>query len=86
MKTRPIQAWYGEAMSRTGDRLLEPLLTVEEAANLLRVKRNTLYTWAYRRQIPTQKVGKALRFQREDLEKWLKAQARTVCSTGRNEF
>jgi len=65
-------------MSRIGDRLLEPFLTVEEAAALLRVKRNTLYTWAYRRQIPSQKVGKALRFRREDLEAWLKGQARTV--------
>lgn len=78
MKKRPIEAWYSEVMSRTRDRFLEPFLTVEEAAGLLRVKRNTLYTWAYRRQIPSQKVGKSLRFRRQDLEAWLKAQARRV--------
>ena len=57
---------------------MEPLLTVEEAARILRVRKSTLYTWAYRRQIPSQKVGNALRFRREDLERWLKVQARPV--------
>ena len=41
---------------------MNPLLTVDEAAAFLRIKRTTLYTWAYRHQIPTQKVGRALRF------------------------
>ena len=57
---------------------MESLLTIEEAARFLRVKRNTLYTWAYRRQIPSQKVGKSLRFRRSALEAWLKAQERAV--------
>jgi len=57
---------------------MEPLLTIEEAAQFLRVKRNTLYTWAYRRRIPSQKVGKSLRFRRSALEAWLKAQERIV--------
>jgi len=54
------------------------LLTVDEAAEFLRVKKTTLYTWAYRRQIPSQKVGGALRFRRGDLDRWLKAQERPV--------
>jgi len=57
---------------------MDHLLTPAEAANILRVKLNTLYTWAYRRQIPSLKVGKLLRFRRQDLETWLKAQSRTV--------
>lgn len=57
---------------------MEPLLTIDEAATLLRIKRNTLYTWAYRKQIPSQKVGRSLRFRSEELEAWLKAQERTV--------
>ena len=57
---------------------MEALLTVDEAADVLRVKKSTVYTWAYRKQIPSQKVGKALRFRREDLEAWLKAQARPL--------
>ena len=54
------------------------LLTVDEAAEFLRVKKTTLYTWAYRRQIPSQKVGGTLRFRRGDLDRWLKAQERPV--------
>ena len=57
---------------------MKPLLTVEEAAEILRVRKSTLYTWAYRRQVPSQKVGKSLRFRQQDLERWLKAQARSV--------
>ena len=57
---------------------MEALLTIDEAARLLRVKKSTLYTWAYRGQIPSQKVGKSLRFRPDDLEVWLEAQARSV--------
>ncbi len=57
---------------------MEPLLTIDEASRVLRIKTSTLYTWAYRRQIPSQKVGKSLRFRREELEAWLKVQARGV--------
>ena len=54
------------------------LLTIDEAAKLLRVKRSTLYSWVHRRQIPFQKVGSLVRFRKDDLEAWLEAQRRTV--------
>ncbi len=57
---------------------MEPLLTIGEASQVLRIKTSTLYTWAYRRQIPSQKVGKSLRFRREDIENGLRVQARPV--------
>jgi len=57
---------------------MERLLTVEETADLLRVKRATLYTWVARRQIPFQKVGKALRFAPDALAAWLRAQEGAV--------
>jgi excisionase family DNA binding protein len=57
---------------------MEPLLTINEAAQLLKIKASTLYTWAYRRQIPSQKVRKSLRFHRKDIEAWLERQAREV--------
>ena len=41
---------------------MEKLLSPQEAADLLGVKTCTVYTWAYRRQIPSQKVGCLLRF------------------------
>jgi excisionase family DNA binding protein len=54
------------------------LLTVDEAAKLLKIKRSTLYTWAYHKDIPSQKVGGALRFNKETLARWLRAQERGV--------
>ena len=54
------------------------LLTIDEAAKLLRVKRSTLYTWVHRRQIPCQKVASLLRFRKDDLEAWLEALRRIV--------
>ena len=43
---------------------METLLTIEEAAQVLRIRKSTLYTWAYRKPIPSQKVGRALGFGR----------------------
>lgn len=61
---------------------MEPLLTIEEAAQLLKIKPATIYTWAYRGKIPSQKVGRSLRFRRSALEAWLKAQERPVSLGG----
>lgn len=55
---------------------MEKLLNPQEAAELLGVKVCTVYTWSYRRQIPSQKVGKLLRFSPAELQKWLKEQER----------
>ncbi len=51
----------------------ETLLTPEEVAFRLKVKRKTLYNWAYRGSIPFMKIGKRLlRFRARDIEQWLK--------------
>jgi len=55
---------------------MERFLSPQEAAELLGVKASTLYTWAYRRQIPAQKIGRLLRFSPSALNEWLRAQAR----------
>lgn len=52
---------------------MNDLLTVSEAAALLRWSPATIYTKASRRQLPTVKVGRSLRFRRADLEKIVKA-------------
>jgi len=54
---------------------MQKLLTPQEAASLLGIKLSTLYTWAYRRQIPVQKVGRALRFSPSALTAWLAQKA-----------
>jgi excisionase family DNA binding protein len=49
------------------------LMTVQEAAQFLSVSVSTLYGWAWQRKIPFVKVGRALRFDRADLERFIRA-------------
>jgi excisionase family DNA binding protein len=53
------------------------ILTVEEAAELLRIPRSAVYTFAQRGKLPAQKVGRHWRFHRETLIEWI---ARRVSS------
>jgi excisionase family DNA binding protein len=47
------------------------LLSIDEAAKLLGVKRSTLYAWVSQRRIPYLKVGRLVRFRAEEIDKWL---------------
>lgn len=47
------------------------LLTIEELAHFLNVKVKTLYGMIHREEIPFLKVGRLLRFNREQIETWL---------------
>jgi excisionase family DNA binding protein len=60
------------------DRLVKPnserhLMTVQEAANYLAVSVSTLYGWAWQRKVPFVKLGRALRFDIVDLEKFVQS-------------
>ncbi len=44
------------------------LLTVTEVADILKVKRSTVYGWAEQKVIPSCKIGGCLRFRTEDIE------------------
>jgi len=47
------------------------LLSISEASEFLGIKKNTLYEWIIQRKIPHIKVGRLVKFRREDLEAWL---------------
>jgi len=49
------------------------LITVEQAATFLAVSTSTLYGWVYQRRIPFVKVGRALRFELVELQKFIQA-------------
>lgn len=49
------------------------LLTVQDAATFLAVSTSTLYGWVYLRRIPFVKVGRALRFELAELQKFIQA-------------
>jgi excisionase family DNA binding protein len=50
------------------------LLTIKEASEYLGISVNALYCRVYRRQIPFVKIGKILRFDKIDLDKWIEKQ------------
>ena len=47
------------------------ILTVDEAAEYLRIPKSSLYKLAKEGKIPCQKVGRHWRFHREAIDEWL---------------
>jgi excisionase family DNA binding protein len=50
------------------------LMTVEEVAQYLRLKPQTIYKWAQEKRIPAVKLGKEWRFRKRILDEWLDSQ------------
>ena len=46
------------------------IMNIEEVANYLRLKPQTIYTWAQEKKIPAAKLGKEWRFRRSVINKW----------------
>lgn len=47
------------------------IMTLEEVAEYLKLKPQTIYKWAQENQIPAVKIGKEWRFRKSILDKWL---------------
>lgn len=56
----------------------QKLLSVTEAADFLGIKKSTLYEWIIQKKVPHYKVGRLVKFKREDLEAWLKKNGQEV--------
>ena len=61
----------------------ERLMTIEEVADFLQVKKNTIYKKIQRGQIPYIKMGGLLRFDPQQIEAYVKA--RTIEPFGTNK-
>ena len=48
-----------------------PILTVDEAAEYLRIPKSSLYKLAQEGKVPCQKVGRHWRFHRDAIDTWL---------------
>ncbi len=46
-------------------------LSVDEIADHLGIKKDTVYKWVRRRKMPFHKVGKLLKFQIKEVDKWV---------------
>ena len=53
----------------------QPILTIEEVADYLRVKKRTVYDWAKKGKIPAIKTVGQWRFRKEKIDQWLEAHA-----------
>ena len=45
-------------------------MTLEEVAKYLKLKPQTIYTWAQNNRIPAAKLGKEWRFRKSIIDKW----------------
>ena len=52
------------------------LMDIEELAHYLRLQKQTIYNWLHQKKISGIKVGGVWRFDRRDIEKWLKEKKR----------
>ena len=46
-------------------------MTLEEVADYLKLKPQTLYTWAQEKKIPAAKLGKEWRFKKSIIDEWI---------------
>ena len=49
---------------------MDDIMTIEEVAKYLKMKPQTIYTWAQNGKIPAAKIGKEWRFRRSILDEW----------------
>ena len=51
------------------------LMTIDEVADYLRVKKRTVYDWVKKGKIPAMKTVGLWRFRRERIDQWLESEA-----------
>ena len=47
------------------------IMTLEEVAAYLKLRPQTIYTWAQEKKIPAAKLGKEWRFKRSVIDRWI---------------
>jgi excisionase family DNA binding protein len=63
---------------------MEPLLDVNQAAQILGITPRTLQEWVRLRKLPFLKIGKLTKFRPEALQAWISAQeVRVLAGSGR---
>ena len=62
------------------------IVNIEELSEFLKVKPKTLYQWAELGQIPSVKLNGALRFDLEDIKKWVESHCKKSVGSSYNPF
>ena len=61
------------------------LIDIDELADYLRLKKQTIYNWLHQRKISGIKVGGVWRFDRRDIDSWLKSRRRQSKNPGESQ-
>lgn len=56
-------------------------LSVDEIAEHLGVQRSTIYKWLERKNMPAHKVGKLWKFQKDEVDQWVRQGQSEVSGT-----
>jgi excisionase family DNA binding protein len=57
---------------------MKNLLDVDDLAKYLKLQKQTIYNWLNKRKIPGIKIGGVWRFDKTEVDRWLKSQVRTA--------
>ncbi|CAN7753960.1 helix-turn-helix domain-containing protein [Paenibacillus sp. LjRoot56] len=60
------------------ENIIDNWIGLEEAANYLGVKKETVRTWINKTEIPAHKIGKLWKFKRGELDSWVKSGKSTI--------
>ncbi len=55
---------------------MKSLLDVDDLAKYLKLQKQTIYNWLNQRKISGMKIGGVWRFDKQEIDKWLKSKAR----------
>ena len=61
-------------------------VSVEEIAAYLGVKRDTVYKWIDRRNMPAHKVGRLWKFRKEEVDQWIHSGGASRNNNKGNQF
>ncbi len=61
---------------------MQRLLDVEELAKYLKLQKQTIYNWLNQGRIAGIKLGGVWRFDRKEIDRWLKSQCRKANNNG----
>ena len=57
---------------------MKKLLDVDDLAKYLKLQKQTIYNWLNQRKISGMKIGGVWRFDKAEIDKWLKSKARKI--------
>ena len=74
---RRVESSIGPSSSEKTASASSPFMSVQEAADFLRIRPSTVYLWVSENKIPHSRIGSRLLFKRDELERFVQASTHT---------